>query len=243
MERQLGVDTGADRPIGHAVAIVSGGLDSTTLAYWLAERSARLTLISVNYGQRHSKELAFAARTGAVLGAEHHVVDLTSVTALLNGSALTDAQVAVPDGHYTDQTMAATVVPNRNALLLDLGTAAATAAGADTVAFGAHGGDHAIYPDCRPQFLTAYGQMAKVAGEGFLADDFQVIAPFMSITKADIVTLGSLLGVPFADTWSCYRGQDLHCGTCGTCVERREAFELAKVADPTRYQNDEAVEE
>ncbi|MFY1633627.1 7-cyano-7-deazaguanine synthase QueC [Solwaraspora sp. WMMB335] len=223
------------RPIGHAVAIVSGGLDSTTLAYWLRRHANGLTILSVDYGQRHRKELQFARATARVLDAAHHTADLASLGALLGGSALTDTAVAVPNGHYTDASMAITVVPNRNALLLDVAVGLATVLGADTVAFGAHGGDHAVYPDCRPEFLAAYQQMATVAGAGFLPDGFQVIAPFMAMTKTDIVALADRLAVPADSTWSCYRGGDLHCGTCGTCVERREAFALAGVADPTRY--------
>ena len=231
------------QPIGHAVAIVSGGLDSTTLAYWLRRHAGALTILSADYGQRHRKELHFAQATARDLNAPYHAVDLTSVGALLGGSALTDTTVAVPDGHYTDASMAITVVPNRNALLLDIAVGLATAVGADTVAFGAHGGDHAIYPDCRPEFLTAYQQMARLAGTGFLRDGFQVIAPFMTLTKADIVALADRLAVPLDRTWSCYRGGERHCGTCGTCVERREAFTLADVADSTQYEATPVIEE
>ena len=223
------------RPIGHAIAIVSGGLDSTTLAYWLRLHGTGLTIVSADYGQRHRKELEFASATAKALGVPLRTVDLTSVGRLVGGSALTDPAIDVPDGHYTDASMAITVVPNRNALLLDVAVGMAMAIGADTVAFGAHGGDHAIYPDCRPEFVTAYQAMVTVAGDGFLRDGFEVIAPFMTVTKADIVLLADRLGVPFTQTWSCYRGEQSHCGTCGTCVERREAFALAGVDDPTDY--------
>lgn len=223
------------RWIRHVVAVVSGGLDSTTLAYWLHQHADRLTLLSADYGQRHRKELQYAERTATALGVPHRIVDLTSVGALLGGSALTDAAVDVPDGHYTDASMASTVVPNRNALLLDVAVGLATTLGADAVAFGAHGGDHTIYPDCRPEFLAAYQATAQLAGAGFLADGFEVLAPFMTISKTEIVALAAQLQVPLANTWSCYRGGDLHCGTCGTCVERREAFTDAGVEDPTTY--------
>jgi 7-cyano-7-deazaguanine synthase len=131
--------------------------------------------------------------------------------------------------------MRATVVPNRNAIMLDVAVARAVAVGAGAVAFGAHAGDHPIHPDCRPAFMQAYQQMALLANEGFTPPGFAVLAPFLAASKADIVTLGDRLGVPFADTWSCYRGGETHCGTCGTCVERREAFVMAGVADPTGY--------
>jgi 7-cyano-7-deazaguanine synthase len=131
--------------------------------------------------------------------------------------------------------MRATVVANRNAIFVDVAVGVAVAEGADAVAIGVHAGDHAIYPDCRPAFVDAAERLARVANEGFAADGFRVLAPFVEWSKADIVRRGAELGVPFADTWSCYRGRDVHCGTCGTCVERREAFALAGVPDPTRY--------
>jgi len=230
------------RPTGHAVAVVSGGLDSTTLAYWLRVHVSRLTVLSADYGQRHRKELDCAHATAVALGADFRMVDLTSAGRLLGGSALTDPGVEVPDGHYTDESMAITVVPNRNALLLDVAVGLAAAIGADTVAFGAHRGDHAVYPDCRPVFLAAYGEMARVANEGFLPADFAVLAPFMDLAKADIVVLAGRLGVPLAATWSCYRGGKAHCGRCGTCTERREAFMLAGVPDPTAYADGAEVE-
>ena len=219
----------------HVVVVFSGGLDSTTLAYWLASRDARLTLLSVDYGQRHGKELLFAARTATDLGAVHHVADLRLAGKLLGGSALTSAAVQVPDGHYTDESMRATVVPNRNALLLDLATGLAISTGAGAVAYGAHAGDHAVYPDCRPEFVAAYQQMAVTANAGFLPGEFTVLAPFIAMTKAEIASLAAGLDVPVGRTWSCYRGGEAHCGTCGTCTERREAFALAGIDDPTAY--------
>jgi 7-cyano-7-deazaguanine synthase len=225
----------ADPLPAHAVAVVSGGLDSTTLAYWLHERSVRLTLLSFDYGQRHRKELVFARATADRLGVRHQLADLGTLGPLLAGSALTDNAVEVPDGHYTDHTMRATVVPNRNAIMLDVAVAIAVSLGADAVAYGAHAGDHAVYPDCRPEFLAAFRRLAAVANAGCLPAGFQVLAPFLGATKAAVVRLAADIGVPFAHTWSCYRGGEQHCGTCGACTERREAFTLAKVDDPTCY--------
>lgn len=222
-------------PARRAVVVLSGGLDSTTLAYLFAEQGADLVLVSVDYGQRHRVELDAARVIAERLGATHHVVDLSGLRVLLAGSALTDAEVDVPDGHYEAESMRSTVVPHRNALLLDVAVAAAVAVGADTVAYGAHGGDHAVYPDCRPEFVDAYRRMVHVANEGHLPRGFRLVAPFLTLSKADIVRLGDAAGVPFAATWSCYRGGSVHCGTCGTCVERREAFEVAGVSDPTMY--------
>ncbi|GIG57164.1 7-cyano-7-deazaguanine synthase [Longispora fulva] len=215
--------------------IASGGLDSTVAAYWLRERGAEVTLLSFDYGQRHRVELDHARRVAAGLGAVHHVLDLSGLGAILSGSALTDGGVDVPDGHYTAEQMTATVVPNRNAIMLDIAVGLAVARKIQAVVFGAHAGDHPIYPDCRPVFLSAFTWSATTANEGFLPAGFAVLAPFLRATKGQIVALGAELGVPLGDTWSCYRGGDVHCGTCGTCTERREAFALAGVTDPTRY--------
>jgi 7-cyano-7-deazaguanine synthase len=217
------------------VTTLSGGLDSVTLAHELAAEGHEVVALSFHYGQRHAKELDSAARCATRLGAEHHTVDLQSVGALLSGSALTDPGVDVPEGHYTDESMAATVVPNRNAIMLSVAVGVAVARGADAVATAVHAGDHAIYPDCRPAFIEAIEHEARVANEGFIADGFEVRAPFLLLSKDEIVRRGAALGVPFEETWSCYRGHELHCGRCGTCVERREAFELAGVPDPTTY--------
>jgi 7-cyano-7-deazaguanine synthase len=220
----------------HAVVIASGGLDSTAVAYWLADKGSQLTLLSFDYGQRHGKELEHAARIAERLGARHEVVDLVGVGRLLGGSALTDEAVDVPDGHYTDASMRITVVPNRNAIMLSVAVGAAVACGADAVAFGAHAGDHPIYPDCRPEFFSLMERTALAGNEGFLPAGFQLLAPFLRLSKAEIVAWAAALGVPFALTWSCYKGRDRHCGTCGTCTERIEAFADAGVEDPTAYE-------
>lgn len=217
-----------------AIAVVSGGLDSTTLAYLLHAEGYELHLLAFDYGQRHRKELAFAERSARRLKAAFDLIDLSNIGKFLKGSALTD-DIAVPDGHYAAPTMAITVVPNRNAIMLDIAVAVAVTAGCDAVAFGAHGGDHVIYPDCRPAFVDAFAASAQLGNEGFLADGFRVLAPFLRLGKADIVRLGASGGVPFERTWSCYAGGARHCGTCGTCTERREAFQLAGIPDPTRY--------
>lgn len=217
-----------------AIAIVSGGLDSTTLAYLLRSEGHDLHLLSFDYGQRHKKELHFARLTANRLDAEWDLVDFRAISALLKGSALTD-DIPVPDGHYAEESMKVTVVPNRNAMMLAVAYAVAVAEGAQMVATGVHAGDHFIYPDCRPAFINAFDAMQRVATEGFSDPNLCLHAPFVHIGKHDIVRIGAGLSVPYADTWSCYKGQEKHCGTCGTCVERKEAFELAGVADPTEY--------
>lgn len=225
----------AHRHPRHAIVIASGGLDSTVLAYWLAQRGAELTLLSFDYGQRHRVELEYAAEIARLLDCPHEIVDLAMLGRLLNGSALTDADVPVPDGHYTDESMRATIVPNRNAIMLDIAVSLAVVRNADVVAFGAHAGDHAVYPDCRPEFVKRYAWSARVANDGLLNDDFEILAPFITQSKTDIVRIGAAFRVPFEKTWSCYRGGTTHCGMCGTCTERKEAFQQNGIPDPTNY--------
>lgn len=191
-----------DEQAMRAVVIVSGGMDSVTLAFLLAQEGYELTVLCFDYGQRHKRELVCAQSNAKRLGAATHLVDLAAVGGLLCGSALTDDAVAVPEGHYTDESMRVTVVPNRNAILLSIATGVAVAQGAEAVAFGAHAGDHPIYPDCRPSFVEAFTTMARVANEGFVADGFRVLVPFLDKTKAEIVRIGVSLGVPYEDTWS-----------------------------------------
>jgi 7-cyano-7-deazaguanine synthase len=218
------------------LVICSGGLDSVTLAYKIAREFDLLGLVSFNYGQRHKKELDFAARCAAGLGVSHDILDISNIGAKLTGSALTD-DLSVPDGHYTEESMKITIVPNRNAIMLAIVYGLAASRKADAVATAVHGGDHFIYPDCRPGFIKSFEQMQKEALEGYA--DITLYAPFLNLTKAEIAAEGARLNVPFADTWSCYKGGEIHCGTCGTCVERQEAFALANVADPTLYENTE----
>ncbi len=215
-----------------ALAIVSGGLDSVTLAY-LLHREGRLGgMLSFDYGQRHKKELQFAASAAERLGVPHHLIDITSIAAHLKGSALTD-DIAVPDGHYAAESMKQTIVPNRNAIMLAIAFGVAPAHGYDAVAIAIHTGDHFIYPDCRPEFADLFGRMEDKAMEGAV----KLLTPFIAITKSDIARHAGALKVPVAETWSCYKGGAIHCGRCGTCVERREAFGLAGIDDPTIYED------
>lgn len=218
------------------VAIVSGGMDSVTMAYILAALGDDLHLISFDYGQRHKKELDFASQCAFDLNVPQHVIDISSINILLRGSALTDKDVPVPDGHYAAETMKSTVVPNRNAIMLAIAYGAAVADGADYVATAVHAGDHFIYPDCRPEFTQAFEAMEKVATAGFAKDHLILMTPFIKMGKHEIAAAGHEAGVPYAKTWSCYKGGDKHCGTCGTCNERKEAFTLAGVPDPTEYE-------
>src|SRR5579875_872863 len=220
-----------------AVAIVSGGMDSVTLAHFLKKRTPGydLHLLSFDYGQRHAKELNFAQACAEDLEAKWDVIDLSHIRSLLaqSGSVLVDPSSEVPEGHYAAESMKATVVPNRNAIMLSIATGVAVAEGADIVATGVHAGDHFIYPDCRPQFIADMANAMLSGNDGFCKPDFRITAPFVHRTKADIARIGVEFGVDFRKTWSCYKGGALHCGKCGTCVERHEALEAALGHDPT----------
>lgn len=219
-----------------SVVVLSGGMDSTVAAYLTAETFGPcLRCVSFDYGQRHRRELEAAAAVAAELNAPHYVIDLTSITGLLTTSALTNPDVDVPHGHYADESMRATVVPNRNAVMLAAAAAIAIAEDDRQVVTGVHAGDHPIYPDCRPEFIDAMTVALRAGNEGYCDPNFRVWAPFVHVTKTDIVRYGSDLAVPFELTWSCYEGRSVHCGECGTCVERREAFRDAGVHDPTMY--------
>lgn len=216
------------------IVICSGGLDSVSLAHMVADEHELTRLVSFDYGQRHRKEVDYAALCARRLDVPHDIIDLRAIGAVLTGSALTD-DIAVPDGHYAEDSMRITVVPNRNAIMLTVAFGVAAARGDQAVATAVHGGDHFIYPDCRPAFTEAFATMQALALDGYA--DVRLYTPFVHRTKADIVTAGQRHNTPFAETWSCYKGGALHCGRCGTCVERREAFHLAGVTDPTIYED------
>lgn len=197
--------------------VYSGGMDSTVLLYHLREQGHKVSAVSFDYGQRHSRELQCAASICSRLGIEHTTLKLPGFT----GSALT-GDCDVPHGHYADETMKKTVVPNRNMVMLAHATSLAIAVGMDHVAYAAHSGDHAIYPDCRPEFV---GTMSAAI---YLCDwsNVTLLAPFIAIDKGEIARIGHRLGVPFDETWTCYEGQDEPCGECGACVERQEALNI-----------------
>ena len=218
------------------LVVLSGGMDSATAAYWaVLKAEMSIECISFDYGQRHKKELDYAAKVAAALNAPHDIVDLSDLRNFLTGSALTDNSVDVPEGHYADETMKSTVVPNRNMIMLSIATGIAVARGIPNLIAGMHAGDHPIYPDCRPEFVASFGETVLLATAGILQYKPYLKAPFLYYSKADIVAIGSEMQVPYELTWSCYKGGYNHCGKCGTCVERKEAFELAGVADPTVY--------
>ncbi|MEE9327490.1 MAG: 7-cyano-7-deazaguanine synthase QueC [Cocleimonas sp.] len=217
-----------------ALVVCSGGLDSVTLAYKVANEATLTSLLSFDYGQRHRKELDFARLCADDLNTQHIIIDLSDVGSHLTSSLTSD--IDIPDGHYAEESMKSTVVPNRNAIMMTIAYGLATSQQADTVAMAVHGGDHFIYADCRPDFIESFASMQKLALDGLA--DISLYTPFLHQDKAAIVSEGVNLTVPFANTWSCYQGLEKHCGRCGTCVERREAFHLAKTIDPTNYADD-----
>lgn len=229
--------------MSRGIVIISGGMDSVTLAHMLYNEGDDLHLLSFDYGQRHKKELQFAAMCAEDLDVRWDIIELHNITQFLAGSALTDSSVEVPDGHYAWDTMKQTVVPNRNAIMLSIATGVAVAESRDYVATAVHAGDHTIYPDCRPLFIGAMNSAMQLGNEGFGSPIFQLRAPFMNISKTEIATIGMLAGVNFTKTWSCYKGGEIHCGTCGTCYERREALRDAGVLDLTEYINNTEVYE
>jgi 7-cyano-7-deazaguanine synthase len=222
------------RGVEHAmktVVLLSGGLDSTALLFYLLGKGHELRALGVNYGQRHKRELTMAREIASMAKVPYEIADLQPITRLLSNSALTNMNIEVPEGHYADENMKITVVPNRNMLMLSVAIAWAISEEFDAVAYAAHAGDHAIYPDCREDFIEALARAAALASW----HPIQILRPFVHKTKAEIVKIGNQNHAPLDLTWSCYQGGSSHCGRCGTCVERREAFGMAGIPDPTAY--------
>ena len=213
-----------------SVIIYSGGLDSTTLLYEERERIA--LAVTFDYGSNHSaRETACARHHCEQLGIEHLVIPLSFIGRYFQSSLLSGAD-AIPEGNYDDTNMKSTVVPFRNGIMLSVACGLAESRGLQRVLIANHGGDHAIYPDCRPGFVDAMDG-AMQAGT---YDGVRLAAPYTHLSKADLVRRGAALGIDYSQTYSCYRGGEHHCGTCGTCRERQEAFRQAGVADPTQYE-------
>lgn len=202
-----------------------------TALHWARQEHAVVAVLSFNYGAKHNdRELPFAAEHATQLGLRHEVIALDFVNRLF-ASDLLKSGGEIPEGHYEAENMKQTVVPFRNAIMLSIACGFAESVGAEGLVIAAHGGDHAIYPDCREEFMAA---MADAMRHGTYAG-VKLLRPFITNTKGEIVAEGTLLGVDFSRTWSCYKGGETHCGKCGTCVERREAFAQAGVTDPTVY--------
>lgn len=225
----------AELALNKVVVLLSGGVDSSTLAYYLDDRLLDIYCLSFMYGQRHDKEILAAKSISKALDVPHEIVDISGISRLVGVSALVNENKQIPDGHYAEESMKATVVPNRNMIMLSIAIGYAINNGCGIVAYAAHAGDHAIYPDCRPAFTKAMQQAAKVCHY----EPVLIQPSFVNMTKAEVVKEGLLREVPFEKTWSCYKGGDIACGRCGTCVERLEAFELAGAKDPIEYEDRE----
>lgn len=213
------------------VVLVSGGMDSVAALYEAHQSHEVVGGLSFDYGSKHNhKEIPFAAWHCEKLGVPHRTITLDFVGQLFK-SDLLQSGGAIPDGHYEQQNMKQTVVPFRNGIMLSIAGGYAESIEAGGLVIAAHSGDHAIYPDCREDFMKAMADAIRLGTYAAV----EILRPFIHNTKAEIARRGHDLGVDFAQTWSCYKGGDIHCGTCGTCVERREAFELAGLPDPTTY--------
>lgn len=211
------------------IIVLSGGMDSVTLLHHLRPRIA--LAVTFDYGSNHNaREIECARRQCELLGVEHLVIPLAFIGQYFESSLLSGAD-DIPEGNYDDENMRSTVVPFRNGIMLAVACGLAESRGLKFVAIANHGGDHALYPDCRPAFVDAFGR-AMQAGT---YDGVSILAPFTDLTKSEIARLGAEEGVDFSNTYSCYKGGEKHCGRCGTCTERMEAFRLAGIPDPTPY--------
>ena len=213
-----------------AVIVLSGGVDSTTMLYEYRERIA--VAVTYDYGSKHNaKEIPFAQLHCQRLGIEHVVIPLDFMQQYFQSSLLQGGE-EIPEGHYAAENMKSTVVPFRNAIMLSVAVGLAESRGLQSVFIANHAGDHAIYPDCRPEFVEAMGRATEAGTD----DGIRVLAPYTNITKTDIARRGKELGIDYTETWSCYKGGQKHCGKCGTCTERREALAEAGIEDHTEYE-------
>ena len=214
----------------NSVIIVSGGMDSITLLY---DHKDEIALgISFDYGSNHNaREIPFAKMHCERLGIKHITINLDFMHQYFKSSLLDGAE-AIPEGHYADDNMKSTVVPFRNGIMLSIAIGIAESNNLDQVFIANHGGDHTIYPDCRPEFINAI-DAAATAGT---YNNVKVVAPYTKTTKSDIARIGKKLGSEYTETWSCYKGGEVHCGKCGTCVERKEALAEAGIEDKTIYE-------
>ena len=213
------------------VVIYSGGMDSFTVLHKAVQAGHDVYALSFNYGQRHVKELQCAAQVCQELGIKHKIVDISAINQLLAGSSLTD-NIDIPEGHYAADNMKSTVVPNRNMILLSLAVGYAVSIGANQVYYGAHSGDHFIYPDCRPEFVQKMHDVCQIANY----EPVDIISPYLSQTKIEILADGLAMGLDYSQTWTCYNGREKACGKCGSCQERLEAFALNNTTDPLPYE-------
>ncbi|MGJ8680317.1 7-cyano-7-deazaguanine synthase QueC [Paraglaciecola sp.] len=213
------------------VVIFSGGMDSFTVLNLAAKQGYEIFALSFNYGQRHKKELDYASNACKELGVHHKIVDISAINQLIGGSSLT-SDIDVAEGHYAEESMKTTVVPNRNMILLSMAVGYAVSLEANKVFYGAHSGDHAIYPDCRPEFVHKMNDVCAIANY----EAVEIITPYLNVSKIDILTAGLKMELDYGKTWTCYNGREKACGKCGACQERLEAFAKNQTVDPLDYE-------
>jgi 7-cyano-7-deazaguanine synthase len=213
------------------VVIYSGGMDSFTVLNRALHDGKEVYALTFDYGQRHVKEIEFASTVCQTLNVNHKVIDISAINQLLAGSSLTD-DIEIPEGHYEAESMKSTVVPNRNMILISLAVGYAVSVGASQVYYGAHSGDHAIYPDCRPEFVMKMNDVCKIANY----ESVEIFSPYLTVSKSDILTDGLKMGLTYENTWTCYNGREKACGQCGACQERLEAFSDNNANDPLVYE-------
>ncbi|MDF2179328.1 7-cyano-7-deazaguanine synthase QueC [Aliiglaciecola sp. CAU 1673] len=213
------------------VVIFSGGMDSFTVLNKAFRQGHDVYALTFDYGQRHCKEIDYAAKVCQELGISHKVIDIRSINGILAGSSLTD-DIDVPEGHYAEDNMKSTVVPNRNMILLSLAVGYAVSLGANKVYYGAHSGDHTIYPDCRPEFVKRMNDVCAIANY----EPVEIVTPYLNDSKIEILADGLAMGLDYSKTWTCYNGREKACGKCGACDERLEAFRINGVSDPLEYE-------
>ncbi|GGC98122.1 7-cyano-7-deazaguanine synthase QueC [Vreelandella lutescens] len=224
--------TGAAAPT--TVVIYSGGMDSFTVLHRAIKEGVNVHALSFDYGQRHRRELDTARQVCETLQIPHQVVDIRAIHSLIDNSALTNSAIDMPTGDYGADNLSTTVVPNRNMILLSLAIAKAVNIGAARVDYGAHGGDHILYPDCRPEFVEAMNHVAGIAN----FEPVALHAPYLRASKAEILREGLAMGLDYRHTWTCYEGRELACGQCGSCRERLAAFAANNSVDPLEYATD-----
>ncbi len=213
-----------------SILILSGGVDSTTLLYDYQERIA--LAVTFDYGSKHNaREIPFARLHCQRLGIEHLVIPLAFMAQYFSSSLLQGGE-AIPEGHYAEENMKSTVVPFRNGIMLSVAVGLAESRGLKHVMMANHAGDHTIYPDCRPEFVDAFSEAARTG----TFPGITLVSPYTHLTKGQIAARGRQLGIDYSETWSCYKGGAIHCGRCGTCVERHEAMLEAGIDDPTEYE-------
>ena len=214
------------------MVIYSGGMDSYTVLHKAIEEGLTPFALTFDYGQRHVKEVQVASDLCKELGINHKVIDITAINQLIGGSSLTDNSIDVALGDYENTNMVNTVVPNRNMILLSLAIGYAVSIGAEKVYYGAHSGDHDIYPDCRPIFVEKMNEVAAVANY----EATEIYSPYLKSDKIGILKDGIRMGLDYSKTWTCYNGREKACGQCGSCIERLEAFEKNGLTDPIAYE-------